>query len=68
MEKFMLTLTKKNDRTVLAICKTKAEAMAKGEEFRKHLTMDSGTLAVISAAVDENNNMMGGKYKLYHVW
>ena len=42
--------------------------MAKGEEFRKHLTMDSGTLAVISAAVDENNNMMGGKYKLYHVW
>lgn len=68
MKKFLLTLTKGDNKTVLAICDTIDEAIAEGEEFRKHLTMDSGLLAVIQAGIDENNNIMGNLYRLYHAW
>lgn len=67
-EKFLLTLTKENDRTILAVCNTKAEAIIEGEEFRKHLTMDSGTLSVVYAEIDDENNIRNGKYRLYHSW
>ena len=67
-EKFLLTLTKGNDRTILVICGSKAEAITKGEEFRKHLPMDSGTLSVIYAEIDDENKIIDGKYRLYHSW
>ena len=68
MEKFMLTLTKENDRTILAVCNTKAEAITEGEEFRKHLPMNSGTLSVVCAEIDNENKIIDGKYRLYHSW
>ena len=67
-EKFLLTLTKENDRTILAVCNTKAEAIIEGEEFSKHLTMDSGTLSVICAEIDDENKIIDGKYRLYNSW
>ena len=67
-EKFLLTLTKENDRTILTACNTKAEAITEGEEFRKHLPMDSGTLSVVYAEIDDENNIRNGKYRLYHSW
>ena len=66
--KFLLTLTKGNERKILAVCETKAAAMEEGNEFLKHLTMDAGTLSVIFAELDDKNNIQGGKYLLYHVW
>lgn len=67
-KKFLLTLTKGNERTILAVCDTKAAAMKEGDEYIKHLTMDAGTLSVIFAELDDDNNLKGGKYLLYHVW
>ena len=62
MEKFMLTLTKGNDRTVLAICETKEEALAKGNELYPNLLVSSGTLSVIYGETDCK------KYRLFHSW
>jgi len=68
MEKFILTLTKGNNKTVLSVCDTKDEAITEGNEFSKHLSMDSGFLAVVCGEVDSDNNFISGKYKLCHGW
>ena len=68
MEKFILSLTKGNDKTILSVHNTKAEAMADGERIIKKLPANSGLLTVLYGGIDENNNIVGKSYKLYHAW
>ena len=69
MNKFVVMLTKGNDEKILAVCDTKEEAITKGDELIKELTMDSGLLNLISTEFDENNNPVNlNKYKFYRAW
>ena len=68
MEKFLLTLTKGDDKAVLSVHDTKQEAINAGEKFLKETQKVNGFLAVIYAEIDSCKNIVGGKYKLYHGW
>ena len=68
MEKFILSLTKENDKTILSVHNTKAEAITEGESIIKRLPVNSGLLTVIYSEIDENNNLIGKNYKLYYSW
>lgn len=68
MEKFILTLTKRDEKTVLSVHDSKAEAIVEGENIIKRLAYDAGFLAVIYGEIDGNNNVISGKYKLCYGW
>lgn len=68
MNKFAITLTKGNDRKILYMCDNKDEALAKGNEIEPTLMRGAGILSCIQANFDENNNIVGGKYKLIDSW
>lgn len=68
MIKYAISITKENNKKILAICDTKEQAMEKGEEYKKQFSKDSGILSCISADFDENNNRTDKKYKLIHSW
>ena len=68
MEKFILTLTKRDEKTVLSVHDSKAEAIAEGENILKRLAYDAGFLAVIYGEIDSDNNVISEKYKLCHGW
>ena len=42
--------------------------MEMGKAFRKQYSRDAGLLALIEADFDENNQIVGGRYKLHEVF
>ncbi|MBE7016273.1 MAG: hypothetical protein E7417_05600 [Ruminococcaceae bacterium] len=69
MGKFMLSLTKGNERKILSICETKEEAIAKGNDFIKNLPRDAGVLSVIYGEPDDFSSQSDSiKYMLYKSW
>ncbi len=65
---FALTLTHGNDRKVLSVSVSKDEILNEGNKVFKTLSGGSGTLSCIEAEFDEDNNIIGNKYKLHETW
>lgn len=68
MTKYAIKLTKNDDVTILGVCETEKDAIALGADLRKKYTRDQGLLAMIEAEFDENNQMIGNRYKLLEVF
>lgn len=68
MTKYAIKLTKDDTITILAIFESKDAAINSGAEYRKQYTREQGLISCISAAFDENNNMVGNSYRLLASW
>lgn len=67
MNKFAITITKSSRRVVKTFEKQE-DAMKFGEEVAARTPGAEGTVSCINADFDENDNMLGNQYKLYHTW
>lgn len=67
MTKYAIKLTKNDDVTIPGVCETEKDAIALGANLRKKYTRDQGLLATIEADFDENNQMIGSRYRLIEV-
>lgn len=68
MRKFALKLTKGDTQKILLVCDSEEAAMQEGVKILDTLRKTDGLLSVIQADFDENNNIVGGGYKLFHAW
>lgn len=68
MKRFAIKITKNDDVTILGVRETKEEAMILGMELRKQYSRDAGLLACIEADFNENDQMIGGGYKLHEIF
>lgn len=68
MRKFALKLTKGDTQKILLVCDSEDTAMQEGKKILGTLRKTDGLLSVIQADFDENNNIVGGGYKLFHAW
>ena len=68
MKKYAIELTKGDNEIILETFESKEQAMAAGEGYRKKYTREQGLLSCILADFDEENNMIGNNYRLFHSW
>lgn len=66
--KFAIKLVKDNDNTILETFDTKEQALAAGEKYSAQFTRAQGFVSCIQGEFDENNNLVGNRYKLIHGW
>jgi hypothetical protein len=64
---YAITLTKKNKRNILRIFDEKEKAIEYGKKLYESTAL-LGTLTCIEADFDEEENIVGGKYRLLHTW
>ena len=67
MKMFAVTRVSGNKRSILGKYDTLSEAKAEGERIYQGST-ERMMISLIEADFDENDQIVGHKYKLYHVW
>lgn len=67
MRKFAITITK-TSRKVVKTFEKQEDAMKYGNEVAGKTTSAEGTVSCISADFDEEDNMIGNQYRLFHTW
>ena len=66
-EMFALTKVAGNSRSILGKYDTLSEAKAEGERIYQG-SAERMMISLIEAEFDENDQIIGNKYKLYQVW
>lgn len=67
MNKFAITITKGNDKKVLKAFEDKKDALKYGKKIAENTTSKDGVVGLIYADIDDDNNIVGGKYQLHSV-
>jgi len=68
MNKFAIAITKGDDKKVLETFEKKDDALRRGKEIAADTPGKDGVISLIYADIDNKNNIIGGKYKLYEVF
>lgn len=68
MEKFAIILTKDNNQKVISAHATKEEALKAGEIYNGVLKKNAGVLSCVLVDMDENDNLLDGKSKIFRTW
>ena len=68
MEKYAIKLVKDDDNTILELFASKEEALAAGVKYRERYTREQGLISCIKAEFDDDNNIVGNRYKLINSW
>lgn len=67
MYKFAIAITKGDNKKVLKTFDNKDTALKRGKEIAADTPGKDGVVSLIYADIDDENNIVGGKYKLYEV-
>lgn len=68
MNKFAIAITKGDSKKVLETFEQKNDALRRGKEIATDIQGKEGVVSLIYADIDNENNIIGGKYKLYEVF
>lgn len=68
MNKFAIAITKGDNKKVLETFEQKDDALKRGKEIAADIPGKEGVVSLIYADIDNENNIIGGKYKLYEVF
>ena len=66
--KYAVKLTSGNNVKILNLFDSKDAALKFGESAMKDLKASDGLLSVIQAEFDNDNSIIGGRYRLVHSW
>ena len=68
MRKFAVEITKGDTETVIAVCDTKEEAKAFGDEYFKTMTREQGILTLFAGEFDENDQRKDMREEIFKIW
>jgi len=68
MEKYLITLVKGDDRTVLEVFDTKEAAMVAGISYRRQIPQEKGLIGCISSHLAGNGQPDLNRYRIHRVW
>ena len=68
MFKYANQLIKDDDVRTLETYTDKEEALRRGAKIRAEIPSEQGVISCVYADFDEDNNMIGNSYRLFHTW
>lgn len=68
MQKFAICIVKDNDQKIVSTHMTKDEAIKNGNTINSQLPKGAGVVSCIFGEFDDNDNLIGNKYKIHKTW